>query len=52
MKCLRCKWCEEDVYHDGESTIKCIICNNIDGQMEDCEDFEESIVREFFGCCE
>lgn len=45
MKCLNCKWriIEEIGVNGfiGETIIKCFMCNEITGDMADCEDFEE-----------
>lgn len=45
MKCLDCKYVEITEIgckgFIGESIINCRICNEINGQMEDCEDYEE-----------
>lgn len=36
MKCLYCKWKEVNGYD-----IRCEMCNDVVGEMEDCEDFED-----------
>jgi len=45
MKCLNCKYVviEEYGYKGllGESLISCGMCNEIDSDMNDCEDFED-----------
>lgn len=44
MKCLDCKYVEIIELGDkgllGETIIKCKLCNDINGEMEHCEDFE------------
>ncbi len=44
MKCLDCKFREITEIGAkgflGESIVSCRICNEIDGEMENCEDFE------------
>lgn len=49
IKCLDCKYVEITENSGkgfiGESLIDCRICNEINGEMESCEDFEEKIER-------
>ncbi len=44
MKCLECKWRiinESGAFgFIGETVIRCKMCNEIDSEMEDCEDYE------------
>jgi hypothetical protein len=44
MKCLDCKYVNIEEYgfkgRIGESIINCRMCNEITGEMENCEDFE------------
>jgi len=46
MKCLDCKYVEINEHgvngFIGETIITCRICNEIDGEMEECEDFDSS----------
>ena len=48
MKCLECKWAiiTEDGYNGklGATVIDCFICNEINSDMEDCKDFEQTDV--------
>ena len=49
MKCLECKSVEILEYGFkgflGETIINCRMCNEIDGLMEDCEDFQSMEVE-------
>ena len=49
MKCLASRYVNIVEYGAkgfiGETIIRCNICNEIDGEMEDCEDFEDSMIR-------
>lgn len=45
MKCLECKYSEITEQgckgYIGETIVKCNICNEINGEMENCKDFED-----------
>ena len=45
MKCLECKYSEIIEQgckgYIGETIVKCNICNEINGEMENCKDFED-----------
>ena len=49
IKCLDCKYVEITENSGkgfiGESLIDCKICNEINGEMENCEDYKEKIER-------
>jgi hypothetical protein len=46
IKCLNCKYVDIQEYgwkgRLGESIVACSICNEIDDEMENCEDYEEN----------
>ncbi len=43
MRCLECKWVKlEESGLKGLLILSCSICNQIDSEMEDCEDFKPS----------
>ena len=49
MKCLECRYVEIIEYGAkgrlGVTIIECAICNEVNGEMEDCEDFEDKIIK-------
>ena len=63
MKCLECRYVNIIEYgckgFIGETIIRCDMCNEVYGEMEDCEDFEDKIIDDEYadedtlpcGCC-
>lgn len=54
MNCLDCKFLEIEEYGCkgliGETVLRCKVCNEVMGEMVDCEDFEDKDKKVCVAC--